>query len=46
MQYGVTVRQAYALTADAVRKCRFNRNKSITKGDFAWICSCNYEDTE
>ena len=42
----VTVQQAYAFTADAVRKRRFNRNKSITEGDFAWICSRNYEGTE
>ena len=42
----VTVQQAYAFTADAVRKHRFSRNKSITEGDFAWICARNYEGTE
>ena len=42
----VTVHQAYAFTADAVRKHRFSRNKSITEGDFAWICTRNYEGTE
>ena len=42
----VTIQQAYAFTADAVRKHRLNRNKSITEGDFAWICYRNCEGTE
>ena len=42
----VTVQQAYAFTADAVEKRIFNRNKSITEDDFAWICSHNCEGTE
>ena len=42
----VTVHQAYAFTADAVRKHRFSRQKSITESDFAWIFARNYEGTE
>ena len=42
----VTVQQAYAFTADAVRKHRFSRQKSITESDFAWIFARNYEGTE
>ena len=42
----VTVQQAYAFTADAVRKHIACRHKSITEGDFAWICARNYEGTE
>ena len=42
----VTVQQAYAFTADAVRKLRFSMQKSITESDFAWIFARNYEGTE
>ena len=42
----VTVQQAYAFTAYAVRKHIADKHKSITKGDFAWICARNYEGTE
>ena len=46
IETNVAIQQAYAFTADAVGKRRFSRNKSITEGDFAWICSRNYEGTE
>lgn len=42
----VTVRQAYAFTADTVRKRRYSRKKSIIKGDFAWISVRKCEGTE
>ena len=42
----VTVQQVSACTALTVRKSSGSRHKSITEGDFAWICACNYEGTE
>ena len=42
----VTARQVCAYTAQTVKKRVFSRNRSITEGDFAWICCRNYEDTE
>ena len=42
----VTVQQVCAFTALTVRKRSGSRHKSITKGDFAWICARNYEGTE
>ena len=42
----ITVQQVCAFTARTVKKHRFSRNKSITEGDFAWICARNYEGTE
>ena len=42
----VTVQQVCAYTALTVRKSSGNKHKSITEGDFAWICARNYEGTE
>ena len=42
----VTVQQVCAYTALTVRKSSGSRHKSITEGDFAWICARNYEGTE
>ena len=42
----ITVKQVCAFTALTVRKRRFSGHKSITEGDFAWICAYNYEGTE
>ena len=44
--HNVTVQQVCAFTALTVRKRSGSRHKSITKGDFAWICARNYEGTE
>ena len=38
--------QAYAFTADAVRKCLFCKQKSMCEANLRWISVCNYEGTE
>lgn len=42
----VTVQQEYAFTADFVRKCRMNMQKSICEANIRWIFARNYEGAE
>ncbi len=52
MKVTVTVKQAYAFTADAVGKYRFSKQKFICEAKFCKlnkfdsIFACNYEGTE